>query len=216
MHSAYVAALRAILAVARASVVVALAAYGLPAICADDSSLAEASALPGQYRLDTLRSGVTFAVETLHSQLTMRFQRMDARLDGMQRGLETCHVFVTIDATSVAADLPFVAHAVKGKRMLNAERYPTIRFASTRFVRTGETSGLLTGNLTIRDTTRPITFRVVFDNASGHVLSDHPMLAFSADGHFSRAAFGLSSWLPAVGDDVHVKIKVQFLMSSRP
>lgn len=36
-------------------------------------------------------------------------------------------------------------------------------------------------------------------------------LAFVADGHFSRTAFGLSRWLPAVGDDVRLRIRAEFV-----
>lgn len=36
-------------------------------------------------------------------------------------------------------------------------------------------------------------------------------LACVADGHFSRTSFGLSRWLPAVGDDVRMRIQAEFV-----
>jgi hypothetical protein len=34
------------------------------------------------------------------------------------------------------------------------------------------------------------------------------------DGHFSRVQFGLSTWYPAVGDDVHVAIHAEFVATA--
>ncbi len=165
-----------------------------------------------RYRLDSVRSGVAFDVKYLwHSRLSMRFGRMRAQLAGAEDGLAAARVSVTIDAASLEANMPFVAGIVEGDEMLDAARYPSIRFVSTRFVRTGASSGLLEGQLTIRTTTRPVTLVVTFDETPRGAPGDARPLAFSADGHFSRAAFGLSRWPAAVGDDVHMRIYVEFV-----
>ncbi|WP_236871439.1 YceI family protein, partial [Burkholderia pseudomallei] len=192
-------------------------------------------------------------------------------------------------AASLGANVPFVAALVKGSAMLDVARYPEIRFVGTRFERTGATTGVLTGELTIRAMTRPITLTVRFDagrqlepdtgaraeregdesdesgesnpaerragqgrraaelrdgrprdagpgvadsrdamrretdSGSAHRGAEPPEriaraapdaarpLAFVADGHFSRTAFGLSRWLPAVGDDVRLRIRAEFV-----
>lgn len=165
-----------------------------------------------QYRLDPVRSGVAFDVKYLwHSRLSMRFGRMQAQLAGGEDGLAAARVSVTIDAASLEANMPFVAGIVEGDDMLDAARYPSIRFVSTRFERTGASRGLLEGQLTIRKRTRPVVLVVTFDEAPPGAPGDAPPLAFSADGQFSRAAFGLSRWPTAVGDDVHMRIHVEFV-----
>ncbi|MCX5542401.1 YceI family protein [Paraburkholderia sp. CNPSo 3076] len=164
-----------------------------------------------QYRLDPGRSGVTFDVTNAwHSNLSMRFSRIGAELDGFQ-GLASGRVMVMIDATSLEANAPFVTGIVEGGSMLDVAHYPAIRFVSTRLVRTGPFNCLLTGDLTIRTTTRPITLAVTFDADPHDPPGAHQTLAFSADGHFSRAAFGLSKWSSAVGDDVHMRIRAEFV-----
>ena len=165
-----------------------------------------------RYRLDPVRSGVAFDVKYLwHSRLAMRFGRMRAQLAGAENGLAAARVSVTIDAASLEANMPFVAGIVEGDEMLDAAHYPSIRFVSTRFVRTGASSGLLEGQLTIRTTTRPVTLVVTLDENPRGAPGDAGPLAFAADGHFSRAAFGLSRWHAAVGDDVHMRIYVEFV-----
>lgn len=116
-----------------------------------------------RYRLEPQRSGLTFRVDNFwHAHLTMRFTRMRAELIGGDDDLVASRVDVTVDAASLGANVPFVAALVKGSAMLDVARYPEIRFVGTRFERTGATTGLLSGELTIRATTRPITLAVRF------------------------------------------------------
>ncbi|MEM5313247.1 YceI family protein [Paraburkholderia sp. JHI869] len=171
----------------------------------------DTSAQLARYRLDPGRSGVTFDVTNVwHSNLTMRFSRFGAELDGFQ-GVASGRVMVTIDATSLEANAPFVTGIVEGGGMLDVEHYPAIRFVSTRLVRIGPFNGLLTGDLTICSTTRPVTLDVRFDADPHDPPGALQTLAFSADGHFSRSAFGLTKWSSAVGDDVHMKIRAEFV-----
>lgn len=177
----------------------------------DPADSIDTSARSAQYRLDPARSGVTFDVANAwHSNLTMRFSRMGAELDGFE-GLASGRVTVTIDATSLEANAPFVAGIAEGGGMLDVAHYPAIRFVSTRLVRIGPFNGLLTGDLTIRTTTRPVTLDVTFDTDPHDPPGARQTLAFTADGHFSRTAFGLTKWSSAVGDDVHMRIRAEFV-----
>lgn len=141
-----------------------------PAAVTDAPGAATAGALAAsppaatRYRLDPRHSGVTFRVDNFwHAHLTMRFARMRAELSDVGDDRLASRVDVTVDAASLGANVPFVAALVKGSAMLDVARYPEIRFVGTRFERTGATTGVLTGELTIRAMTRPITLAVRFD-----------------------------------------------------
>lgn len=141
-----------------------------PAAVTDAPGAATAGALAAsppaatRYRLDPRHSGVTFRVDNFwHAHLTMRFARMRAELSDVGGDRLASRVDVTVDAASLGANVPFVAALVKGSAMLDVARYPEIRFVGTRFERTGATTGVLTGELTIRAMTRPITLAVRFD-----------------------------------------------------
>lgn len=138
-----------------------------PAAVTDAPGAATAGALAAsppaatRYRLDPRHSGVTFRVDNFwHAHLTMRFARMRAELSDVGDDRLASRVDVTVDAASLGANVPFVAALVKGSAMLDVARYPEIRFVGTRFERTGATTGVLTGELTIRAMTRPITLAV--------------------------------------------------------
>ncbi|PLP96276.1 YceI family protein [Cupriavidus pauculus] len=172
------------------------------------------------------RSSVTLEVDAFSSsRIRMRFQRVNAQLEGTGGGLEAGRVTVTIDASSVEARPRFLSPIVRGSSMLDVARYPEISFVSTRFVRTGEVNGertaerpgqptgWLIGNLTIRGITRPVRLAVgpsdMGDMGGGPQRDDS--LAFSATGEVSRREFGFSTWFPTVADAVRMNIRVEFV-----
>jgi polyisoprenoid-binding protein YceI len=175
-------------------------------------SRTEASVPAGQYTLDPHHWSITFDVDHLkYSRFTVRFDRATAQLDWNAGGLDKSSVTAVIDATSVDTNVPLLDKQVKSESMFDVERYPQIRFVSTGFERTGDARGKLTGNLTIRGATQPVTLDVVFNGFGPDPLTKQDTLGFSAEGSFSRSKFGLWTWYPAVGDDVHVRIQAEFV-----
>ncbi|NPT55093.1 YceI family protein [Paraburkholderia elongata] len=175
-------------------------------------SQSETRVPPGQYELDPHHWSITFDVDHFkYSRFTMRLDRATAKLDWDEGGLGRSSVAATIDAASVDTNVPLLDKLVKGADMFDVARYPQIRFVSTRFERTGDARGTLTGDLTIRGTTQPVTLDVTFNGFAPDPLTKKDTLGFSGEGHFSRARFGLSTWFPAVGDDVNVRIQAEFI-----
>jgi polyisoprenoid-binding protein YceI len=171
----------------------------------------EASVPPGRYQLDPHHWNVSFDVDHFHySRFVIRFDKTTARLDWNADGMSGSSVRATIDASSVNTNVPLLDRMLKGADMFDVARYPDIVFASTSFQRTGDDKGVLTGDLTIRGATKPVTLNVTFNGHAVNPLTKQETLGFSADGHFSRAQFGLTTWYPAVGDDVHVAIQAEF------
>ncbi|MDR5807470.1 YceI family protein [Caballeronia sp. LZ019] len=174
-------------------------------------SASESTVPVGRYALDPHHWHISFDVNHLHySRFVIRFDRATAQLQWNARGMEDSTVRATIDAASVNTNVPLLDRMLKGQDMFDVARYPDIDFVSTEFVRTGNDRGALTGNLTIRGTTHPVTLNVIFNGHAVNPLIKQETLGFSADGHFSRAQFGLATWYPAVGDDVHVAIQAEF------
>lgn len=176
-------------------------------------STAEAAVPAGRYTLDPHHWSIVFDVDHFkYSRFTMRFDRANAQLDWRPGGdLADSGVSASIDAASVDTRVPLLDKLVAGADALDAARNPQIRFDSTRFARTSATQGTLTGNLTIRGATHPVTLAVTFNGYGRNPLTKQDTLGFSASGTFSRAQFGVTSWYPAVGDDVRVRIEAEFV-----
>lgn len=166
------------------------------------------------YGLRSEASTVRFTVESVRGwRWRMRFVRMSARLERARGEGDFGLVSVDIDAQSVESNTPFAAAFVKSAAVLDAARYPSIRFTSTRFIPTGDGRGRLLGSLTIRAVTRPIELYVTFDDSLMRAGA-RDGFAFSADGNFSRTAFGLAKWAASLEDNVQLQIEGEFAPTS--
>jgi polyisoprenoid-binding protein YceI len=211
MRSRFLSNLRTFRAGLLVAGLVSLSACTALSVVTHSVSPNEASIPAGRYKLDEHHWNVSFDVDHFkYSRFVMRFDKVDAQLNWNAGGMEQSTVEATIDANSLDTNVPILNKMIKGTDVLNVETYPTIHFVSTQFKRTGDQKGELTGDLTIRGTTRPVTLAVTFNGHAKDPLTKKETLGFSADGHFSRAQFGLSTWYPAVGDDVHVAIQAEF------
>ena len=96
---------------------------------------------------------------------------------------------------------------------LDVEKFPEIRFRSTR-IQGDKDSFKLTGDLTIRDVTKPITLDVEFEGETRDPWGGE-RVGFSANGKIDRREFGLT-WNQAleaggvvVGNDVKISLEAQ-------
>lgn len=97
---------------------------------------------------------------------------------------------------------------------LDAERYPTIIFRSTRVDRRTEDQLQVIGDLTIRDVTRPVALETTY-NGRGTNPSGIEVVGFTAQTQINRKDFGLT-WNAAlesggflVGDSLDILIEIQ-------
>ncbi|MEL6318399.1 MAG: YceI family protein, partial [Pseudomonadota bacterium] len=72
----------------------------------------------------------------------------------------------TVDASSVFSNHDARDKHLRGKDFLDAEAHPEIRFVMTSAEATGERTGVVTGDLTLRGVTKPVDVEVVW-NKSG-------------------------------------------------
>jgi polyisoprenoid-binding protein YceI len=93
---------------------------------------------------------------------------------------------------------------------LDAEQYPLITFVSTAIAPAGD-DWKLTGDLTIRGLTKPVTFDMSFEGAMTDPYGNSKA-AFRAVGEIDRKEWGLSWNVPLEGGGVLVseKFKLEF------
>ena len=185
-------------------------------------------ALPGDYRMDLAHTSVNFRVSHLgFSKWTARFTKMDGTLKFDPANPAAQSVAVTIDATSLQTNYPKPAEldfdAEVETSFLDAARYPTITFRSTKVTPTGPNTADLTGDLTLHGVTRPVTLKATFNGGyKPNAMDPGGRIGFSAQGAFKRSDFGISYGIPApgtnlgVGDDVEVIVETEFQMASPP
>lgn len=211
---------------AAAALALALAACN-PAADTGDASPQEQQipidAPSGDYTLDPHHTTVT--VRARHFGLasyTLRFNRVAGTLDFNAEDPVQSSIEASVDVTSL--DTPFSGERdfdaeLQNSQWLDSANHAVATFASTAVERTGPNTGRVTGDLTIRGVTRPITMDVTY-NASwarhplGHAFSG---IGFSARGTIRRSEYGLTVLQPqpgapntGVADEVELLIEAEF------
>ena len=167
-----------------------------------------AVASPHDYVLQAQASTVRFEADFGPDKITGRFPitRADVRLDFQNLAAST--VAVTLDVTGADASFPFAAQALKGPKMLDAQAFPTITFASTSVRPTGSEADV-TGNITIHGITRPTILHAALYRQQGSAPGDLTLLTIRLTGAVQRSDFGAIGWSDMVGDQVRMDILAQ-------
>lgn len=123
----------------------------------------------------------------------------------------TAKVDATIDTT--ALDLGDAAWNAKVRswEFLDAGKYPSAHFVSQSVERRGEKSGLVHGSLTLRGVTRPLDLNVTFNRTGLDSYNLRYTAGFSATATLKRSDFGMTKYLPDVGDAVTIRIEAEGL-----
>lgn len=116
---------------------------------------------------------------------------------------------ITIDAASVDTGLDKLEVHLRGEDFFNVAKFPTITFKGDKFTFEGDKVKTVAGNLTMLGVTKPVTLTAAYFNCA-----DHPMAKKKAcGGDFTttvkRTDFGMKYAVPAVADDVTLRIQVE-------
>jgi len=173
------------------------------------ATAASPSQSPG-YVLDLASTEVKFGflLNGILQNGTMPIARSKIELDPGQ--LAATRVSVSLDASAAKTGLIFVTKAMTSADILNVAKFPTIHFA-TRGVILGPNGRLsngaeLTGDLTLRGVTQPLSLAVALYRRPGSAVDDLSRLDFTLRGELSRAAFGASGYARLVDDRIRLDI----------
>ena len=165
----------------------------------------------GIYTADAGHAYITFSYSHLgYSNPFLRWRNWTAELDWNEDKPSASKVRVEIDASSIDSGVDkFDAH-LRSADFFDVANHPKITFVSTDIEETGANTGKLTGNLTVKGETKPVTLDVVFNKAGEDSRRPIYKLGFSARGKVKRTDHGVGRYVPYIGDDVDLIIEVEF------
>ena len=176
---------------------------------------AQVSAPSGRYALDPNHASVTWRVRHMGlARYTARFAKLASTVDYDAADPTKSKLDVTIDTASVRTDFPmpekedFDAKIANG--FLGAKANPQIRFVSTAITRTGPTSGIITGDLTLNGVTKPATLNARWYGAILHPMTKAPAFGITASGTIKRSDYGVTGGIPLVADAVDLEIEAEY------
>lgn len=91
----------------------------------------------------------------------------------------------------------------------DAEKYPQVTFRSTAVESAGEGKLKITGDLTIKDITRPVVLDATINKVGENPMTGQPAAGFDAVATIKRTDFGLGLYAPNVSDEVQLRITTE-------
>ena len=191
--------------------------YILPIIfltsCATTPVLDLPSDVTGNYKLDPQHVSVIWSLSHAGlSNYTARFDDISGTLDFNADDPSQSRVDIRIQADSINTGIPeFDTKIANSDDGLDSIDHPEIRFVSTSINVTGEQTGTITGDLTLRGENRPVILDVIFNGAGKTVGKPGDTLGFSATTKIDRTDWGVSKWSNfGIGTNVTLRIETEF------
>lgn len=172
---------------------------------------ASASLAAETYHLEKTHADLVFSIN--HAGFTEKhgsFRDLDATLQYDAQSPAKSQVSVTVKTDSLDTGHAGRDQDVKGDKFLDVAKYPEMRFVSTRITAGPNHTLLVEGNLTLHGVTKPLTLHAIFNKAGPNPFDKAPTLGFTATGSLKRSDFGVSSYVPIIGDVVDITIDAEF------
>jgi len=176
----------------------------------------EAAAIT-KWVIDPMHSEVQFKVKHLViSTVTGFFKSFEGSMETDGDNFEDAKITFAIDIDSIDTNQSQRDGHLKSAEFFDAEKYPQITFSSTSFKATGEEDEYkLTGDLTIKGVTKPVTLDAEFGGTADDFYGN-TKAGFEVSGKVNRKEFGLTwdgvteAGSVVVGEDIKLIINVQF------
>jgi polyisoprenoid-binding protein YceI len=170
-----------------------------------------------QWRVDHAHSNVQFAVR--HMMFTTvhgRFHDVDGTVRWDESDPSRSQVEVSIKAASIDTGVADRDAHLRSADFLDAEHFPELSFRSTRVEPAGGKRLRISGDLTIRGTTRPVVLEAI-EEGRGKDPWGGQRAGFTASTSLDRREFGLNwnqaleagGWL--VGQEVKITLDMQLV-----
>ncbi len=169
------------------------------------------------WTIDPSHTRVVFSARHMMiSNVHGRFEAVNGVVEFDEQNPAQSALDVQIDAASInTGDAKRDGH-LKSPDFLNADSFPKLTFKGTKMEVLGEDRGRITGDLTIRDVTRPVTMDVEFNG-----LAKSPWgttsAGFTAKTKINRKDWGLN-WNVAletggflVSDNININIEAEIV-----
>ena len=164
----------------------------------------------GIYEVDQIHSDLRIIARHLMvAKVRGTFEDLNGTIVVAEDPLESS-VQIEAKASSVTTGAPDRDNHLRSADFLDAEQYPLVSFESTELAPAGR-NWKLTGDLTIRGVTKPVTFDLAFEGGASDPYGN-TKAGFTATGEIDRREWGLEWNVPLESGGVLVseKFKVEF------
>lgn len=128
-----------------------------------------------------------------------------------------------VAASSVEVTLPLAGldsfssdfdEHLRSADFFDAGTFPTITFKSTSVESAGGNRLKITGDLTVKDITRPVVLDATINRFAEHPMAKRPAAGFDATTTLKRSDFGVGAYAPNVSDEVELRITTEAMVAA--
>ncbi len=182
-----------------------------PAALAQPANPDPAAVKSGTYEIEPTHTQVMFSVS--HMGFTTwygDFTHVSGQLKLDPTDPKGSRLNVTLPIDSITTTSAKLDSELKSADWFDAAKFPDATFRSTSVNVTGPSDADVAGQLTLHGVTRPEVLHVHFNGAGSNPLSHNYTSGFEVSGTIRRSDFGVSKYVPLVGDEVRLIISAAF------
>lgn len=179
-----------------------------------------APALPGVADAARVTAG-SYEVDGRHTQVNWQvnhfgfndyfglFGDVTGTLDIDPANLGAAKVDVTIPIASVATSSAGLTTHLQSPDFFDVAKFATARFVSTSVFVDGQRA-TIRGDLTMLGVTKPVELETRFEGAGANPMNKKATVGFHASTTIKRSEWGMTKYVPMVGDEVKLRISIAF------
>ena len=170
--------------------------------------LASTQAAVETYKIDPVHSSVGFAIRHFFTNVPGAFTKFSGTITVDRDHLENSSVTAVIDVGSVDTRTEKRDNHLRSPDFFDAVKFPSMTFKSTAWKQTADGAFDVTGDLTIKDVTKPVVLKVKL-LGFGPGMQGAMLSGWEASTTLNRNDFGISTYPKMLGDDVAVTLTVE-------
>lgn len=146
-------------------------------------------------------SSVKFKIKNFGSIVTGTMKGVQGTIEFDPAQLTAARFDVSVDATTVDTNSGMRDRHLKKDEYFDVEKYPRLRFVSTSVTPSGTGKYVVTGTLTIKSTTKSISFPFTHSSVGGNAV-------FEGEFSLNRRDFSVGGGSFSLSDDLKVLLKI--------
>jgi polyisoprenoid-binding protein YceI len=167
-------------------------------------------AAPVTYKLDPHHTMVLFSWNHFgYSNPTADFGLGEGTLVFDEQHPAQSSVEVTLPLADLDTHVPALDEHLKKPDFLDAGKYPTVTFKSTKVQPLGGHKFKVTGDLTVHGVTKPVVLAATLNRIGPHPMSKAQSIGFDATASIKRSDFGVGAYVPNVSDELTIRITTE-------
>jgi polyisoprenoid-binding protein YceI len=168
------------------------------------------------WNADPMHSKLTFSVTHMGiSDVDGLFNKFQATATTNKADFSDAVFELSVEVPSINTQVEMRDNHLRSADFFEVEKYPSMTFKSTSITKVSKDKYKLTGNLTLRGITKPVTMNLWYRGTNVDPKTKSSTSGFQLTGTIKRSDFGVGPKFPApiLSDEVQIKADGEFIKS---